>query len=309
MITHLFASLPVLLFFGLGYVLKRIGFFSRETIEDIKKFILNFSVPALLFRAFLSLSIQRSYLIMLPVMYVMAGSMVLLGKLVAKIAKIQTPYFPLLMSGFEMSMFGYALFISLYGIENLGYIAFLGIGQTLFTFSFLISMLLVLREGKQAPMAAVKRFFTSPIILAIGAGVLAGQVAPPFDSTPTLAMVDSFLQMLGSVTVPLITMTIGYDILIEKKGLGLSFATILTRKGLLLIFALLINHYIIDGLLHMDSMYRYSMMIIALTPPSFIHSILARRGDEENIGYINRTLSLDCIISVFATMIVAAVYV
>ncbi len=309
MITHFFASLPVLLFFVLGFTLKRLHFFERKSIEDFKRFILIISVPALLFRAFLTLSIETKYLLLVVVIFFMAASLVPIGKLVARIAHIKTPYFPLLMSGFEMSMFAYALFISLYGIENLGALAFLGIGQTIFTFSYLMAALMRLREGKQSPLVMFKRFFGSPIVLAIGAGLLVGAIAPPFDSHPILRMIDDSLRLVGSITVPLITMTIGYDIVLEKRGLALSFLTIVTRKVFLLVFALLINRYIIDGILQMPTIYRYAMMVLALTPPTFLHSMLVRNDDAENIGYINRTLSLDCIISVFATMIMAAWYV
>ncbi len=308
MVTHFFASLPVLLFFLLGFFLRRIRFFDRRTIEDSKKLIMHLSVPALLFRAFLSLSIEPSYLILLPIIYLMAASMVLLGKTIARITGISSPYFPLLLSGFEMGMFGYALFISLYGVEHLGKLAFLGFGQTLFTFTFLISMLMTLRVGKQSVRIMFRRLYTSPIILAMILGAIVGRIAPPFDSHPILATLDSLLQLVGGITVPLITITIGYDIAIERKGLGLSLFTVFVRKSLLVVFALLINRFIINDLLHMDDMYRYAMMVLALTPASFIHSILVRENDPENIGYVNRTLSLDCLISVFLTMIMAAIY-
>lgn len=309
MISHVFATLPILALFSLGFLLKRVSFFSDKTIAEIRKFVLNISLPALLFKAFLSLEVQAKHTIMILVIYLMCLAMVFIGKLVRRIAKIESPYFPILMGGFEMGMFGYALFISLYGIEHLGKIAFLGIGQTLFVFTILISLLMGLRDqGNRSPFDAVKRFLTNPISMSMVAGIIVGQINPPQALSGIVGTLGEFITLLGSITVPLITITIGYGISIGKTGLHLSLTTILVRKSALFLFALGINHFIIDQWLHMDALYRYALMIMALTPPTFLPSMLVRPNDPENAAYINRTISLDCLISIFATMLAAMFY-
>lgn len=306
--SQVFAAMPILALFLLGFLLKKATFFKEETIVDIKTFILTISLPALLFNAFLSLKIQATYTLLIVVVYFMCFFMILIGKAVAKIGKIKNPYFPLMMGGFEMGMFGYALFISLYGAEHLGKIAFLAIGQSIFIFTILTSSIMVLQNGKQSIKSSLKQFITSPIILAIAAGIIVGQFKTQIGDGLAVNAVLSFIQLLGSITIPLITITIGYGIIIERDGLGLSLLTILVRKSALVVFALLINRYIIDGLLHMDAMYRYAMLILALSPPTFALSIFVKPEDKENLTYINRTISLDCLISIFLTMIAAAVY-
>lgn len=307
LMSHLFSTFPILALFLLGFLLKRARFFKADTIAEIKKFVTTITLPALLFNAFLSLEIQLKDTLMIAVIYLMCVLMIFIGKGVAKIAKVRSPYFPLLMGGFEMGMFGYALFISLYGEEHLGKMAFLVIGQSFFVFTVLFSAITAVQDGKQSMRSNLKNFLSSPIILAMITGIIVGQVSPNLGQGPTAAAFLVFIRLLGSITVPLITITIGYGIAIGRKGLGLSLFTILIRKSFLVVFALLINRYIINGFLHMDKMYSYAMVILALSPPTFIFSVLADPDDTENYEYINRTISLDCLVSIFLTMIAASI--
>jgi hypothetical protein len=307
---HFLSAMPIILFFSVGMSLKKLHFFHPRTIEDIKKFVLHISVPALLFRAFLTISIEIEYLLLIPVIFLMAAVMVPVGTLVAKILKIKSPYFPLLMTGFEMSMFGYALFISLYGIDNLGTLVFLTIGQTIYTFTFLMSSLTTIRDGRQSRTKSLKRFVTSPIILAIALGLFIGSIVPSIEQYVIFPILNEIFMLVGpTLSVPIITMLIGYDIVLKREGLAISLITIGTRKLFLTIFALLINHYIIDGLLGMDAIYRHAMMVMVLAPSTFLHSMVIPSHDRKNYEYVNRTLSLDCIISIFVIVFVSMVYV
>lgn len=305
---HFFSVLPILTLFLLGYLLKRVHYFKNDTIVDIKEFVINISLPALLFNAFLSLNIQVNYTLMIVVVFFMCLLMIIVGKIVAKMAKIKSPYFPLMMSGFEMGMFGYAMFISLYGEENLGKIAFLVIGQTIYIFTFLISAITSVQKEKQSLYSIINKFLTSPIILSIVLGILVSQFKHYIDDWDIIKTAFVFLRLLGSITIPLMTIIIGYGISIEKEGFGLSLFTILIRKSFLFVFALIINHVIIDKLLHMEPIYEKAMLIMVLSPPTFILSILVRPDDKENVTYINNTISLDCIISIFLMISVATIF-
>lgn len=308
MLQHVLSGAPIFALFLVGYILRRVKFFREETIGDIKKFVTTITLPALLFTSFLNLELKGTYLIAVVAVYLMCTLMIMIGKVVARIFRIGTPYFPLMMSGFEMGMFGYAMFISLYGIDHLGKIAFLAIGQSVFVFTILVSQLMHLRDGKQGMKEMVKGFVTSPVILAIAAGIIAGQMKGSIQHNVYLDAARTFINLLASVTVPLITITIGYGLTASREGLGLSLATIAIRKTLLVGFALLINRFIIDGMLHMGAMYRYAMLILALSPPSFILSIFARTDHTEDVHYINRTISIDSVVSIFLTMIAATIY-
>ncbi len=306
---QILAILPILLLFLLGYVLHKIHFFSAGSIVQIRRIVTDLALPALLFRAFSGLTIESRYLIMVPVVFIVCVLMVVFGKLLAKILRIKSPYFPILMGGFEMGMFGYALIIAFYGQEHLGKSAFIALGQVFFVFSILISMLFQARDGKQTPWTLLNRLLSSPIIWGVIAGLAVGALRKNIAPMPLFTSLDNFLALIGGLTVPLIAITIGYGIQIKKTGLMLSLATIAIRKSLLLVFALLINRYIVEGLLHMDSMYRYALLLMFLTPPPFIISILVRDDEHNSMDYVSNTISLDSLISVFLVLIATTIYI
>ena len=306
--TQILPVLPLLLLFLLGFMLQKARFFREDSVPYIKRIVTDLALPSLLFRAFSTLAIESRYLVILPVVFATCALMVVLGKLIARVFRIKTPYFPIMMGGFEMGMFGYALFIAFYGQEQLGKAAFIALGQVLFVFTVLITMLTQAREGRQTTWSLFSRFFTSPIILGALAGIVAGILRPSVTIGPLLQSLGAFIGLLGDLTVPIIAITIGYGIRIKKSGLLLSLATIATRKSLLLVFALLINRYVIDGWLHMENVYRYALMVMFLTPPPFIISIFVRDDAYGSSDYASNTISLDCIISIILVMVAAAVY-
>ena len=208
-----------------------------------------------------------------------------------------------------MGMFGYALIIAFYGQEHLGKSAFIALGQVFFVFSILLTMLFQARDGKQTPWTLMNRLLGSPIIWGVFAGLVVGALRKYITPIPIFSSLDNFVALLGGLTVPLIAITIGYGIQIKKTGLMLSLATIAMRKSLLLVFALLINRYIVEGLLHMDSMYRHALMLMFLTPPPFIISILARDDEYKSMDYVSNTISLDSLISVLLVLIATTVYI
>ncbi|NCB00960.1 MAG: permease [Spirochaetia bacterium] len=305
--NSLIAALPIISLILLGYILKKFNFFKEQTVKEIKNFVSNITLPALLVNAFLALEIESRYLIMIPVVTILCFVMVFIGNLVKRIGRIETPYFPLLMAGFEMGMFGYAIFFSFYGQENFPKIAFLSLGQSIFIFTYVISKMKSIQNGKDSIIEVIKRFVSSPIVISIITGVVLGSFKGVVTVTPFLKSIHSFIILLGSITVPLISITIGYGLKISKKGLKLSIITILVRKSVLLVFALLINHYIIDSLLHMPYIYQISFLFIMIAPPPFLYSAFCDQNDRENVAYIDQTVSLDCIVSIISSMIIVLV--
>jgi predicted permease len=123
MLETLLPVFPVLLLFIVGYSLQKISFFSPRSIGDMKKLVSNLALPALLFQAFSAIEVEASYLILVVLVFISCALMVVLGKLLARPSRVESPYFVLMMGGFEMGMLGYALFLALYGQQHLGKIA------------------------------------------------------------------------------------------------------------------------------------------------------------------------------------------
>ncbi|MDC7245369.1 MAG: permease [Sphaerochaetaceae bacterium] len=309
MIDTLLPVLPVVLLFVAGFALQKINFFSSEAIVGIKRIVSDIALPALMFKAFLSIEASSSSIILVAAIFLTCLVMVALGRFIAPLVKISSPYFSIMMGGFEMGMLGYALFLALYGSENLGKIALVDLGQVLFVFFVLMALLIKERDGVQNPKVLVKQFVSSPVIIAILSGLILSFFADRVEVTPLLQSLSSFIDMVGSLTVPLIAISIGYTIHIDTGNLALSVKTIVVRKILALIFVLILNSLIVESLLGLDRMYSYAMMVMFLTPPPFVISIFMKQSDKKNMDYVANTLSLETVISIIMIIAAAALYV
>jgi predicted permease len=234
--------------------------------------------------------------------------MVILGHYIGKLLKIHSPYFALMMTGFEMGMFGYAVFVSFQGEAHLGKIALVDLGQVIFVFTVLMALLIKHRDGTAKGSDLLRRILTSPVILAILAGLATSFIAPQVPSSPIWDTLAETIDLLARLTVPLIAITIGYGIHIRKELIGKSLKTILARRVLLILFALLLNVLVVDSLLGMDKMYQVALMTMFLTPPPFIISIYMRTDEKGESDYVDNTLSLDTLISIVAVVIASALY-
>ncbi len=304
----MWSILPILLLFVLGFILQKSKSFSEPTIAGIKRIVSDLALPALMFQAFSTLEIESSYLLLVITIFLVCLVMVLLGKALAKPLGMKSPYFPLMMGGFEMGMLGYALFISVYGVEHLGKLALVDLGQVLFVFFVLMALLIKERDGVHNTKVLLRQFLTSPVIIAICAGILVSLFGKHLEPNPLYTALGEFISLLANLTVPLIAISIGYGIHIRKEGLAKAGKTILVRKVLLVAIALLINHFLVDGLLGMSAIYRYAVLLMFLTPPPFIVTIFMKRGDKENADYVDNTLSMDTLISIISVMVATTLY-
>jgi len=309
MVDTLLPVLPVVLLFVAGFALQKIHFFSEDAIIGIKRVVSDLALPALMFKAFLAIEVTSTSIILIAAIFLTCLVMVFLGKIIAPRLKISSPYFSIMMGGFEMGMLGYALFLALYGSENLGKIALVDLGQVLFVFFVLMALLIKERDGVQNPKVLIKQFISSPIIIAILSGLVLSFFADQVRVTPFLQSLSSFIDMVGSLTVPLIAISIGYTIHIDTSNLALSIKTIVVRKVLSLIFVLLLNTFVVESLLNLDRVYSYAMMVMFLTPPPFVISIFMKQSDKKNMDYVANTLSLETVISIIMIIIGAALYV
>ncbi|MCK9548528.1 MAG: permease [Sphaerochaeta sp.] len=309
MATNTFASLPILFLFLLGYGMRRTSFLSEKTIVELKNLILNVGLPALLFESFLTLDVRAKDTVVVLLVYLLCVLMLALGHLLARLLRIKSPYFPLMMTGFEVGMFGLAVFSATYGAVGLSAIAFIGLGQTFFVFTIQSSALTAMKSGRRPSVASIiGEFVKSPVTVGMVGGIVAGMVRVPASLSPYLEPAGAFIHLLGSMTVPLITIAIGWGVQIEGKTVGLSLFTIAIRKVILVTLALLFNHWILDRWLGMAPIFRQAMLIMALTPPPFVISAFMKSDSEGENAYVHTTLSVDTVVSIVLVMAAVALY-
>lgn len=291
--------IPIIVLFILGAVLRKISFFKESSVADLKKLVVNITLPCLLFLAFSSARLRVSYLLVIGAVFAICLFMLLIGKPLGRLAGERTPYFAFLMAGFETGMLGYAIYTSVFGMDQISKLALIDLGQVLFVFFVLMTILLKMKGEAGSPKEVVKLFISSPVIISIFSGIAVGLIAravPVFENR-VWGSVEDLAVLIGSITTPVICIVIGYELRFSGGGIWKSLKTILIRTVLLLGLALLVNRFLIRAVLNLDIYYEYAVLTMFLLPPPFVISVFMDAADTENTRYVANTLSLSTVVS------------
>ncbi|WP_169824116.1 AEC family transporter [Anaerobacillus alkalidiazotrophicus] len=301
--------LPIILLLVLGNVLQKIQFFKDSTINDFKKLVVNFTLPALLFLAFLDTEFESSYIIIVVVMFIACVLMLIVGIFYKKLLKSDNRYVSTVFTSFENGMIGYPLFVTVYGSASLYKIAVIDIGHILFVFLILVNYLQKLNGKTSSFKELLLSFFKSPIIMAVLLGIL-------FSTTGSAQLMMNFqfsysiielLTIVGSLTVPLICIVIGYELKLDFKNISKPFGLVLIRMSTLLVLAFLLNTFIIDGLLQLDKEFQIALYLTFLLPPAFAIPIFMDDKSGKNKQLILNMISINILLTIVAFLILVTV--
>jgi malate permease and related proteins len=300
--------LPIILLIALGNVLQKFQFFKVNTIEEFKKLIVNITLPAMLFLTFAETAFESHYLVIFIVIFIVCVLLLFVGLGLKKLFKSKNKYFPTLFTSFENGMIGYALFVTVYGTPNLYKIAVIDLGHILFVFLILVSYIQKL-DGKSATgKDLIFSCFKSPIVLAVLLGIL-------LSSTGSITFMNQFtltssffelLALIGSLTVPIICIVIGYELKIDFKNLAKPFGVVVLRMSLLLVTAYLINTFIFNPM-QLDKHYQMALYTTFLLPPAFAIPIFMDSKEEESKKFILNVISINIVLAIAAFLVLLIV--
>ncbi len=293
--------LPILFLISLGYWAGRKNFLTETVIDGLRRIVVNFALPAVLFTSFLDMELKASYFVIFAFLFSLCILLFLLGQWIKKQFRIRYTYMPYLTTGFEYGMLGISLFGAAYGMEKIGYIAVADLGHEIFIWFVFLPLLLVKRDGAQNPKEIVRSFLSSPVVAAI----LAGLLLNAFDGREWLARMPVTgallvtFGFLGGLTVPLILIIVGYGIRFNRDGLKDALSVALIRLGILAPLALLLNAHLIRGFLGLDKMFESALFTLLILPPPFIVPLYAKSNlDIGEKQYINNALTIHTVISI-----------
>lgn len=109
--------------------------------------------------------------------------------------------------------------------------------------------------------------------------------------------------MLGNVTIPLILIVVGYDIQIDMRELKNSTLVMLIRLGVLISAALLLNHFIVRGLLGLGGGFQAALFAMFVLPPSFILTLFIKQENKAEFHSVDNTLTLRTIVTTIVLII------
>lgn len=308
-VEALFKVLPVILLILTGIFLRKKQFIGLETVQDIKKLVVDITLPALLFLAFSGVNIEPPHLIIVAIVFGACLLALFLGRKIQPWSGIATPQFPMLMSGFEAGMMGYAIFSAVYGAENVFKFGIIDLGQVLFVFFVLVPALQALTDPQ--PFAHTARnFIKTPVILAILGGILLSMTGlmARLSSFPLFASLTDTLTLISSVTTPLVALIIGYEMRLQKGDLAGPLRSIAIRMAFWVPFALLLSYGVIDRWLNLEKGFQAAVMTMFVLPPPFVIPIFMKENRQDEQAYVVNSLSLATLVTLFAFAIVSVVY-
>lgn len=305
-----FKVLPVLLLFGLGAFFRRAGFVQPSTIQDIKKIIVNVTLPAVLFLAFAAVSLEAGHLVVAALVFVACIVVLVAGRFLHGVAGTNSGYLPPLLTGFEAGMMGYAIFAAVYGAENVFNFAVVDLGQVIFVFFILVPFVQRMGTGSASFEATVRGFITTPVIVSIFAGILFNRLGlmAALTAFPITNAIFETLRLLGAVTTPLIGLVIGYEVALRRRGLAGPTRTIGVRLAIWVVLGLLLNALVVSRLFPGDRMLQAAVMTMFVLPPPFVIPLFMRNATQDDQHYVVNTLSLATLVTMVAFTIISVVY-
>lgn len=292
--------LPIVLLLILGGVFRRTGFLTQPVVDALKRMVINLALPAVLFLSFLRMEMKASYLALFFIILGSCVALYLAGKVLLRLRPAWPQHLPFMTTGFEYGMLGISLFGGAYGLSAIGYIAVVALGHEIFIWFVYVALLSMKREGRVHPAALLRMFISSPVIVAILAGVSLNVfgLGQSVFNVPVLGAVETCLDLLSSLTVPLILLIVGFGVHIESDNLRQAISVVAVRAALVLPLALALNVFVLRSMLGLPPAFEAGLFTLFILPPPFILPIFMQRGDFQEERTINAVLAVHTVFSV-----------
>lgn len=299
--------LPLVITIIIGYLLMRTGFLKDSYIDAFKKIVVNVTLPAGLFVAFASIDFDPKFILVFASVFTACLIMLLIGKFLAKVLKIKSPYFPFLLTGFEAGMLGYALYGGIYGLDKLSEFGIVDIGQVLFV--FIVTVPLVSHMGKESEhgffVQSFKTAVKSPVIWSIITGLIFSIAGVSgLEGTQVYSAVKGIFDFVSASTPFLIGLVIGSGLKFAFAKMKLESATALIKVVLSAAFATVIIFAVLKplGLATMLSVPLFSMFML---PGPFIIPVFMDAKDRSEVEYVSNTLSIGTLLGLIGFIVVS----
>ncbi len=295
--------IPVILIISIGWFLKRIKLIEEEGNIFLKKIIVNVGLPAVMFISFLRMSITSSLILIIPGIFILNVLLLFAGNLFSRL--IGGKYSPFLFTGFEYGMFAIAVFTAAYGTSAASYIAVIDLGHELFIWFIFVTILLSVSGKKQSTVQTIQSFIRSPIIIGILLGITGNiiHLEELINSEPVTMGIIKTIEMLMSLTAPLILISIGAGLSLTRKGLNFAIKVTAIRLPIVLILSFTIGKFVLKNLFGLPFGYEAALFTLFIAPPPFIIPIFMGKEDTDERGVINTTLTFYTIVSLILFVI------
>lgn len=303
--AHTFiTTLPLLILIGLGYILRKTSVLTVEGIVQIKKLILDVSLPLVLFSTFLSMDIKTGSIPIFLIVLAILALQFLLGFLFQRPFGNQST-FPFLVTGVEFGMLGIPLFGTVYGASQLGAIGIFGLPHALFIWFIYATQLKRRFEKTPTVNNVILAFIRNPIIIAILLGILLNVSGAGDVLRKELIFVPLFrsIQLIGNILAPLVLLVVGFGLEFSSSNIVKILPVLLFRYGIALAIGLALAPWLIEDVLGLNQVYTDAMIVCFILPPPFIIPLHIPTDRKADLAFANNTISAYTILSILTIII------
>ncbi|MDD4081351.1 MAG: AEC family transporter [Eubacteriales bacterium] len=297
--------LPVLVTLGLGMLAGRTGLLDEAGAGTLKKVVSRITLPFVIFQAFLTADYGTDMAVVFLVVAALCLATFAAGFLIRKRASGVSQLLPFTVSGYEMGMLGYPLFMILAGAPYMGYMAKVDLGQVLFVFSLYLFMLRRLTGEEKGLKGALLDIAKNPVMVALALGLILGVtgLAGLIMASPLGAQITSVTSFVGAPTAALILLAIGYDFKPKPALLGPVMKALLIRLALNAVFgglAILLLFLILP----FDPWLLLAMLTMLILPAPFVLPVYSQNESEKEFVSMYLSTSTMVTILLFAVLLV-----
>lgn len=300
--TILEKALPVFIMLALGVLCRKRSLISAEGIGAMKNFVVNITLPAVMFSAFATAEYTADSIKTPVVIFIACILMLLLGFALCRVLRLPGKLSPYLSSGFEAGMLGYALFALLFPNESASHFAIIDLGQVLFVFTIYKALL----AGRGGISGVLHEALRAPTVWAIVTGIIFGAsgLYDALKPSGISGILDAAASFVAAPTSAVILLTIGSDLASGRIRWRVTMKLVLLRlviAGAALCVLLLCDKYILGGLMHTGA-----LVLMFILPPPYVLPVFADAGEER--ADLSSALSALTVVSLALFMLLTIIF-
>lgn len=296
---------PIILLLFLGYLCKKKNIVSEEGIRGIKTLSINFLWPIVLFYAFFTADYSVSMLAYAGSTFFLCTMAFLAGMLLRR--KIRTTEhsfcYPYLMSGSEIGMLGYSLYILLFGAEHISQLAVFDVGHAFFIFPIFLSCL-NMEQGKGSVKESFIKMLKQPLIIMLAIGLICGisGFGKFVMNSEISTVIDKIYNLASSANVVTMLAVMGYGISFSAAQLKKSIRFIAAR-AIAMTICCIMSLLFIQMTVGLTQYTMYAAILTFILPPVYMLSVYVE--DRKENEFISTTTSIYTVLSIAVFMVIS----
>ncbi|MDP0506342.1 MAG: hypothetical protein Q7K47_03840 [Fusobacterium sp. JB019] len=299
---------PIITLFTIGILIRKKNYLTITGMTDLKKLVVNISLPAVLFKAFFTMKFDLKFLKLSLIIICLLVFMYSLGVLIYKLKFTSSEMSPFFSSGFAFGLIGIPLFSIMYGEENLGLFSIIGLGHEFFIWFIYYSLVNMKLYKHKFSISYCKGFFKSPLIISIGLGLFFNQLGfnKLIETNYFINGIFSAINYIGSLATPLILISIGYSSKISLKNSKETLRLILSRFTCIIISGIIFKIFVIDNFFEPTWLLNVSYTTLFILPPVYSLTVfLGVAGNDKEEELISNATILYTLLSIVLFILTA----